>query len=853
MLLPNGWRIAPAGVHMQMGDLPIAMALSPDQRSLVVASNGYQRPSLRVVDLERMEAVVVQQDDAWLGLAWHPDGKRLYTSGAASNSVQRLAWANGVLTPGPKLPVAAGTELIRPGQTRPPAANQTFVGGIAISQDGRHVFAVHVFGEALTMVNLETSAIEKTVTLAAEPYTCLLSPDGKTLWVSLWGGAKVLAFDAATLAPRGEIVVGEHPNAMVMTKDGSRLFVACANTNAVWAIDVATMKATEQISIALYPKSPPGSTPNAVALSPDETRLAVANADNNTIALVDVAAAGKSRVLGFVPTGWYPTSVLFSHDGTQLLILSGKGLTSEPNPRGASAGVPGGAGSYSGSMLEGSLSIVTTPNPDQLARYTRTVYSLTPYSDDTRLAPASAIAGSPIPARVGQPSPIKHVFYIVRENRTYDQIFGDLDRGNGDPTLALFGEQVTPNAHALSRQFVTFDNFYVDAEVSYDGHAFSMGAYANDFVEKIWPINYGGRGGVYLSEGGGKMRTPFGNIAAPPNGYIWDTVVRAGKTVRSYGEFIDRDTSRRPLAEPTTDPGRAAATEANLPLKAAVPGLEGRFHPTYPPYDLKIPDNRRVDIWLEEFRQFEKNGQLPALSILRLGNDHTSGTRTGFPTPRAMIAENDLALGRIVDAISHSVYWKDSAIIVVEDDAQNGPDHVDAHRSPLLVASPYARRGVVDSTLYTTSGLLRTIELIFGAEPLSQYDASATPLYAAFQQTPNAAPYVKVDAKIRLDEMNRADAPGAAASAAMNFDEADMTPEIELNEILWQSIFGPGARMPPPVHAAFIRPTASMMDPDEDEEIAAAARQGKAAPVDDDDDDRPRPPAKFATPYRPRR
>ena len=462
-------------------------------------------------------------------------------------------------------------------------------------------------------------------------------------------------------------------------------------------------------------------------------------------------------------------------------------------------------------MLQGSLTILDTPSPAILESYTKLVYSLTPYSDATRLAPASAPAvATSIPRKVGDASPIKHVFYIIRENRTYDQILGDLEKGNGDPTLTLFGDNVTPNAHALAREFVTLDNFYVDAEVSYDGHAFSTGAYATDIVEKFWPVNYAGRGAAYLSEGGGQMRNAYGNVAAPMNGYIWDAVIRAGKTVRSYGEFAVRGF--------TPDQDRDSGVGI---VKATVPGLEGRVHPSYPPYDLRTPDNKRVDIWLDEFKKFEADGQLPALSILRLGNDHTSGTRAGSPTPTAMIAENDLALGRIVEAISKSVYWKDSAIFVLEDDAQNGPDHVDAHRSPAFVASPFVRRGTVDSTLYTTSAMLRTIELILGLPPMSQYDAAATPMYNAFGPTPVLTPFVKRDARVSLTEMNRTGAPGQAASAAMNFDEADMTPEIELNQILWWSVRGPQSMMPPSRHAAFFRPTGN---------------KPASAVVDDDDD-----------------
>ncbi|HEX5068611.1 MAG TPA: bifunctional YncE family protein/alkaline phosphatase family protein [Vicinamibacterales bacterium] len=818
-LLPNGWRISPAGRHFSIGDLPLAMTLSPDGHALVVTNNGYQRPSLKVFDLDRETSATVTMDDAWLGLAWHPDGKRVFSSGAASNTVLELGWDGARLRAGRKINVAKTVAPVAAGATRPPTAQQTFVGGIAVSADGERLYAAHVYGQFVSMVDVATGALLASADLPAEPYTALLSHDDATLFVSVWGGARVLTFDAKTLAPKASIDVGEHPNAMALSPDGRRLFVACANTNAVWAIDLAAGRATEQISTALFPKAPPGSTPNSVAVSPDGSRLLVANADNNAVAFVDISSPGSSRVLGFIPTGWYPTGVLFSRDATQIFVLSGKGLASMPNVRGPQPGLGRGEGQYIGSSLEGSLSILPTPDAAALAQYTKKVYDLTPYTDEARLAPGST-AGSPIPARVGDASPIKHVFYVIRENRTYDQILGDLDRGNGDPSLALFGENTTPNAHALAREFVTFDNFYVNAEVSYAGHAFSTGAYSNDFVEKIWPTNYGGRGATYLSEGGGTMRTPYGNIAAPPNGYIWDAVVRANRTVRSYGEFAARARAGAPESEPST----AARAVQRGEMIATVPGLEGRVHPSFPGFDLSITDNHRVDIWLEEFKAFESNGQLPALSIIRLGNDHTNGTRAGSPTPRAMIAENDLALGRLVEAISRSVYWKDSAIFVVEDDAQDGPDHVDAHRSVVLVISPYARRGVVDSTLYTTSGVLRTMELILGAEPMTQYDAAATPMHAAFQRTPVMTPYARKDARIPLDERNRASAPGAAASARMDFDEADVTPMLELNEILWQSVHGAGARMPPPVHAAFVRPT---LERDTDDEPAGANQKSK--------------------------
>jgi YVTN family beta-propeller protein len=346
-----------------------------------------------------------------------------------------------------------------------------------------------------------------------------VSADGASVYVSSWGGARILAFDAETLEPRGEVPVGEHPNAMVQSADGARLFVACANTNSVWAIDLASKTAHEQISVALAPDALPGSTPNALALSPDGRMLLVANADNNAVAVVDVSRPGASRVAGFVPTGWYPTGVSFTPDGRRILVLSGKGLTSMANPRGPQPGAQGDRSQYIGALLTGALSVLRVPDAAELAAYTATVRRVTPATGAAaakeEAASAAAAGSSPIPRRPGGATVLRHVFYVIRENRTYDQVLGDMPEGNGDPTLCLFGEDVTPNAHALARDFVLLDNFYVNAEVSYDGHAYSTGAYATDVVEKMWPMNYASRGGRYLSEGDGAMPNAYRNVTAP--------------------------------------------------------------------------------------------------------------------------------------------------------------------------------------------------------------------------------------------------------------------------------------------------------------------------------------------------
>jgi YVTN family beta-propeller protein len=790
-LLPNGWRIAPAGRHMNVGDLPLAMVESPDGRYLVVTGNGYVKPTLVVVDLKNFLIKSRRPvENAWLGLAWSGDGTRLYSSGAAANTVEEFRFEQGQLAPAGAIAVG-----------EPHKKKETFLGGVAVGPDGGRLYAVNVLGQTLSAVDLGRRAVARTVPLSAEPYTCVAASDGKTVFVSLWGGARVLVFDARTLKAVGEVPVGEHPNAMVLSPDGQRLFVACANTNAVWVVDVASRKATEQISVSLFPAAPPGSTPNGLGLSPDGKTLLVANADNNTVAVADVSRPGKSRVAGFIPTGWYPTAAAFSRDGKRIFVLSGKGLASSPNPRGPNPAIAAADGQFIAALLQGALSVLPAPDPEALARYTRTVRAVTPYRDATRLSPGRAPKDSPIPRRVGQASPVKHVFYVIRENRTYDQIFGDLPEGNGDSDLCLFGEDVTPNAHAIAREFVLLDNFYVNAEVSYDGHAYSTGAYATDAVEKIWPMNYGDRGGRYLSEGEGEMRNAYGNLDAPADGYIWDFCRRAGVSVRSYGEFVHAPKKEASPTEPSHEDQPASG-----PFEPSVPGLKGAINSDYPPFDLKIPDGRRLDIWLAEFREFEKNGKLPALSILRLGGDHTAYIQAGYPTPRAMIAENDQAVGRLVETISKSRYWKDSAIFVLEDDAQNGPDHVDAHRSVALVASPYVRRRVVDSSLYTTCGMLRTIELILGLPPMSQCDAAAAPMYRAFQTKPDLTPFRLRDARVSTTEMNDPAAPAAKASALLDLDEADRVPDIAGNEILWKAVRGQDSPMPPPVRAAFIRP-----------------------------------------------
>jgi hypothetical protein len=606
--------------------------------------------------------------------------------------------------------------------------------------------------------------------------------------VSLWARAEVAVVDLKSNEVVDRWKTEEHPNEMLLTKDGRLLYVANANRNTVTVIDTVRGETVETLWAALHPQSPAGSTPNSLALSPDEKTLFVANANINTIAVLDVSVRGKSRSLGFIPSGWYPTSVRVTPDGKTLLVANGKGIVSKANPKGPQPGkaaAPGTAVEYIGSLFKGTLSIINLPEraafERQLEGYTADAYRCSPLRKDN--APnLKRPENSPIPGRLGDPSPIKHCIYIVKENRTYDQVFGDMKEGNGDPSLCLFPEAVTPNHHKLAREFVLLDNFYVESEVSADGHEWSMAAYATDYVEKFWPLSYGhnkSKKFAYPSEGHFPIATPAG-------GYLWDSALAAGVSFRSYGEFVQN--GKRP----------------EDPCKTRLKSLEGRFDPLFRSFDMDYPDVKRAERFISELHRFEKEGEMPRLQIVRLPQDHTSGTAPGKWTPTACMADNDLALGRLVEAVSKSKFWASTAIFVVEDDAQNGPDHIDAHRTVALAISPYSRKVGVDSTMYSTSSMLRTMELILGMRPMSQFDAAATPMYRCFHPNADAKPYNAVIPEADLNALNTKLAWGASKSRKLNFRREDAADDLVLNEIIWRSVRGPSSKMPAPIRAAFV-------------------------------------------------
>ena len=767
-LLPNGWTLSPAGKHLAVGELPLKLALTPDSRYLLVNNNGTREQGLTVVDRERWEVVqTFPVRKSWVGLKALPDGKTVLVSGGNDNRVLVLTLAGGRLTLLDSIVIG-----------KPWPDEKIWVGGIDADPQGRTVYCVGKESRNLYKLDRDLHKVVATLELPSIPYSCLLSPDGTLLFVSLWGGAAVAFVDPLTMSLKETVAVGEHPCDLVCSRDGKRLFVSNANNNTVSILDIGRRRVSETICVALSPKAPPGSTPNAIALGPHDSTLYVANADNNCVAVLDVSNPGQTRSLGFIPVGWYPTALDVAPNG-DILVANGKGFGSRANPGGPNPSRQSATEEYIGSLFRGSVSLIPPPHAKLLGEYSQAVYRNSRYTDQRNDSPGRDSL-NPIPVRVGQSSPIKHVFYIIKENRTYDQVFGDIPEGNGDPSLCLFTEQVTPNLHALAKEFVLLDNLYHEAEVSADGHNWSMGAYATDYVEKTWPTMYGGRGGAYQYEGG----VP---IVFPSSGYIWDACQRQGVTYRSYGEF----------AENAESPGDSA--------QGLTPALIGHVAPFFTGWDMHYSDVKRAQEWQAEFDEYDRNGGLPQFQVIRLPNDHTEGTRKGSLTPRAFVAQNDLAVGMVVDRITHSRYWKESAIFILEDDAQNGPDHVDAHRTVALAISPYTRRHFVDSEFYSSSSILRTMELILGLPPLSQFDAGATPLYASFTSMPEYTPYRHRPATIDLEERNPSGAYGQERSGELDFSSEDRIPDVELNEIIWRSVRGKDSVMPAPVRSAFVR------------------------------------------------
>lgn len=771
--LPNGWSLTPIGKSLPLGDLPLNMAVSKTGKYLAVTNNGQSIQSIQLFDTKaqkQLDALVIPK--SWYGLTFSGDEKWLYASGGNDNKIWKYDVSKG------RLRVADSLVL---GKPWPVKISPT---GIAVDDNAGRLYAVTKENNSLYVFDVATKKILDQYTLPGEAYACVLSPTAHTLYITCWGCDKLLAFDTENKKFKEPVALGDNPNELLLSKNERLVYVCNGNENTVSVVDAAKGAVIETLNTALFADAPDGSTPNGLALSDDGKTLYVANATNNYLAVFDVSKPAQSKPQGFIPVGWYPTNVKVI--GKNIWVSNGKGFTSMANPHGPNpvakretvtyqkgdSVIPGSV-QYIAGLFKGQMSIITQPDEEQLLTYSKAVYNNTPYTKQKELtAEGSPSKANPVPTTKGGKSPIKHVFYIIKENRTYDQVLGDIKEGAGDPSLVLFGEKITPNLHALAKEFVLLDNFYVDAEVSADGHNWTMGGYANDFVEKIWPTYYGSRGSGYPGEG----KHPMGNNK---EGFIWNACKKAGVSYRTYGEFADNG-------------------------KASIKELEGHVCKTFAGWDLGIKDTVRVRQWKHDFDSLLSVNAVPQFNSVRFGNDHTEGLKKGRPTPFAHVADNDLAVGMFIEYLSKSPVWNESVVFIIEDDAQNGADHVDAHRSTAYVAGGFVKRNFVDHTAYTTTSMLRTMELILGVPPMTQYDAAAVPMWRCFDTVAKAFAYTHHPSNVDLNDRNVAVNKWQKQSEKFNLAKEDAVPDLQFNEVLWHAVKGeapfPGAK-----RSAFVR------------------------------------------------
>lgn len=771
IMLPTGWSLSPAGKSLHLGDLPLNIAVSNSKKLLAVTNNGQSDQTIFLIDPVNQRILdTILVGKSWLGLTFSTDEQTLYASGGNDNWVMSFDVSTKKLMP---------KDTFLMGKPWPEPIGPA---GLAIDDKRSLLYCVTMENYSLYIFDLRKKQPFKRIPLGAEAYACLLSPDRKNLYISCWGCDKVQIFNTEKEEISGSVPVGDNPNDLCISKSGKFLYVANANDNSVSVIDLAKKVVIETLNAALYPGAPSGSTTNSVALSEDEKTLYVANADNNCLAVFDVSNPGHSRSKGFIPVGWYPTCVRFANN--TIYVANGKGFQSYANPNGPDPSkkkqkviYQGGDPNkktpvqYIGGLFHGTLSMIPAPDEKQMLVYTQMVYRNTPYKKQLETE-GEGKTGNPVPQHVGDVSPIKYVFYIIKENRTYDQVLGDEPRGNGDTNLTLFGKKITPNQHKLENDFVLLDNFFVIGEVSADGHNWSMGAYATDFLEKTWPTGYGGRGGNYSAEGGRE-------VANNKDGFIWDMCRKYGVSYETYGEFADD-------------------------FKPNIPVLSGHVSQKFEGWNQDIMDTTRYFQWQREFDSLLAIGKVPQLNTLRFINDHTQGLHKGARTPFAEVADNDLATGLFVEHLSKSPIWDKCAVFILEDDAQNGSDHVDAHRSACFLAGGFVKRNFVDHTFYTTLSVLKTIELVLGLPPMSQHDAAATPMWRCFNDTVNAKGFTALGAEIDLQERNTAMNKWSEMSDRFDWTAEDRAPEQLLNQILWIAAKGEKAPLPAPVHAAFI-------------------------------------------------
>ena len=793
ILVPTNQLLRPAGFQITFPGRPVDLALSPDGKWLAVL-NKNSLDLIRVLDRTIMQTLPVRGGASFNGVSFSADGKQIYASQARNkvfiaekdeNNV--LHWAKPIEFPKPKI------------------GGNPVPGGFALNESEDRLYVALSRSNSLAIVNMTNASITE-IPVGISPYEIQLFSSDKA-YVSNWGGRKpvsgeesyktsgsemlidpetgignngtVSVIDLKSGKQVNSIEVGLHPGAMVFSPDKSRLYVACANSDIISVIDTKKDVVIEKISVRMEKELPFGSAPNALAISKNGKQLYVANGTDNAICVIQLDR--NNEILGFIPTGWYPGAVIMDKNEDFLYIANTKGIGS----RNLRADRPG----YNTHNHMGSISILPPPDKNKLAEMTEIVRNNNSFErmmmqlgDERKQNNTVAVPQFP-----GQKSHFKHVVYIIKENRTYDQVFGDMTQGNGDTSLVHFGREVTPNHHALAEEFVLMDNYYCSGVLSADGHQWTDEAYVTDYIEKF----FGDFPRSYPYDGDDPL-------AYSPTGFIWDNVMKHGLTYRNYGEFVDAVIE--PRSATFTDIYQDFINETNniaIRAKSNLPQMEPYTCPGYVGFPNKIPDQYRASEFIKELKAFEENNNFPNFIIMLLPNDHTSGTKPGLPTPRAAVADNDLALGRIVEAISHSKYWEETCIFVTEDDPQAGLDHVDGHRTVGLVISPYTKRKQVVSTNYTQINMFRTIENILGIPPLNQFDLAAEPMLDCFTSKPDFTPYTALINNIPLDELNpeltslTGDALyWAKKSMEQNLDELDRIDEDTFNRIIWHSVKG---------------------------------------------------------------
>ena len=842
VVLPTNQIISPAGQQVEFLGRANVVALRPDGQTAAVLTASDPEP-ITVIDLQSGEvrqeftADAAPDDDedygaSFAGLLYAPDGNRLYASDATGAITIADVAADGTLTLVERVALPADPDAT----ARP--------GGMVLSEDGATLYVALNSKNTLGVLDLASRTVTAEIPVGNAPHGVVRV--GAKLYVSNEGGRPAQPGDFTTDSGGTQIVadpktgaaitgtvsvvdpvagaeattipVGLHPTAVMA--QGDLLFVANTNSDTVSVIDTVTDEVVKSISVQAFPGAPWGSSPNALAMV-GEDQLVVSLGRNNALAVYEWE--GPAQPVGFrglVPTGWHPASVAVDVAGDRLVVANAKGVGSlGPDlENGPYDDGDNPVAKYVHSNL-GSASLIPLADLADAAMegHTATVYRNNQWSTSRcgaveRGAAGGSASTAPIavPMQVGDPSKIKHVFYIIKENRTYDQVLGDMPQGNGDPSLVQFGREATPNQHALAEQFQLMDNLYVAGPLSADGHQWVTQAYVSDYIER----SFGDFSRSYPFNGGDAL-------AYAPTGFLWDNALANGKTVRAYGEyanlFLNTQTGEDdPFA---SDIGLWAdwyrdyrilrgeeQGELHLPVGtyqtgSDVPSLDALLDREFPPYTEVIPDVYRAETFLTDFAEYEENGNLPNLVTMALITNHTAGTSPDFPTPAAMVADNDLALGRVVEAITNSRYWPESAIFVIEDDAQNGVDHVDGHRTTGWVISPYAKRGVVASTYYTQIDMVRTIEQILGLPPMNQMDLAATPMRDLFTETPDLTPFTALPNQVPLDQMNPAasalsgiELAWAQESAAMGFSDITTPPDSQdenvLNRAIWYGSMG---------------------------------------------------------------